>query len=150
VALGGKVNHHVGVVDGKDRTDRLQVGNVRLDKAIVGRPGYVLYVFQITGVGEGIQVHHLIVRVVIDQTPNNVVADEASTAGYQDCFFYLIHFLLSFCITQAQTQVQGRVKEPGRLRLITFRNTSGTIPQTRQRPGLKVFERGTHSHVPAQ
>ena len=81
VALGGKVDHAVGLVAVKEVVNGQGVADVDALKAVVRGLGHVGQVFEVAGVGQGVDVDNRVLRVALNEAANDVRADESGSAG---------------------------------------------------------------------
>ena len=85
MALGGEVDHRVEPL-GQQLHDQPAVGHVAVDEPV---PRLVLEPFEVVGVagvGQGVEVRELNVRIHLQFQTHEVRADEATAAGDQDSF----------------------------------------------------------------
>ena len=82
VALGGQVQHGVGPVLGEGRVHRGRIGDVGLHEAVAGRRRRFGHGARIGGVGELVEVHHLVPLRGVE--PADGGADEARPARDQN------------------------------------------------------------------
>ena len=85
VALGGEVDHRVEPL-GQELHDQPAVGHVAVDEPV---PRLVLEPFEVVGVagvGQGVEVRELNVRIRLQFQTHEVRADEATAAGDEDSF----------------------------------------------------------------
>mgnify|MGYP007134712884 CR=1 FL=1 len=80
MALGREVHDHVGMFFFKQAVDRLPVADVHLGKAEVRLPEQRRERREIAGIGELVDAHESVVRVVPAQIKQVVCADEAGAA----------------------------------------------------------------------
>ncbi len=59
MAFGGQMHHGIGVVQGKDAVQRRAVADVGLFKAVQVRSRDRGHIVQTGGIGQGVEVHHL-------------------------------------------------------------------------------------------
>ena len=83
MALGREVDDHVGALLGKEGVDRLTVADVHFGKAEIWLPEQRRERREIAGIGELVDAHKSVVRIVLTQIKKVVCADEAGAAGYE-------------------------------------------------------------------
>ena len=83
MALGREIHDHVGPLFFKQAIDRLPVADVHFGKAEVRLPEQRRERREIAGIGELVDAHEPVVRIVLTQIKQIVCADEAGAAGYE-------------------------------------------------------------------
>ena len=89
MALGGEMDDAVDVVLLHETEHGVEVADVGLDKRIIGFVFHINQVFKIACVSELIDADNMIIRILVDEEPDHMGADESGTTGYND-----IHGLL--------------------------------------------------------
>ena len=84
MALGGKMDDTIDGIFTDHLAHRLQVADVSLDEDIVRFILYILEIGEVTRIGKFVEVDDPVVRVLVDEKPHDMTADEAGTAGNQD------------------------------------------------------------------
>ena len=76
VGFRREINHGVGA-----RLQRLRyyirVANVTLQEAIARVLFQTLEIFQVAGISEFVQIHHVVIRIAVENVPDEVAANEA-------------------------------------------------------------------------
>lgn len=80
MALGREVHDHVGMFFFKQAVDRLPVADVHLGKAEVRLPEQRRERGEVAGIGELVDAHESVVRIVLMQIKKVVCCDEAGAA----------------------------------------------------------------------
>ena len=83
MALGREVDDHVGALLGKEGIDRLTVADVHPGKAEIRLAEQRRERGEIAGIGELVDAHEPVVRIVRAQVKQEIRADEAGAAGYE-------------------------------------------------------------------
>ena len=83
MALGREVDDHVGTLLGKEGIDRLTVADVHPGKAEIRLAEQRRERGEIAGIGELVDAHEPVVRIVRAQVKQEIRADEAGAAGYE-------------------------------------------------------------------
>ena len=95
MALGGQMDDSVYAVFPEDAADRLEVADVGTHELVVRGLLDVLEVRQVARVGQLVQVHYAVLRVLVHEEAHHMAPDEASAAGYQYVALVVhLHYLL--------------------------------------------------------
>ena len=81
MALGGKVDHPVDHIVPEDLEDRVEVADVSLHEDVVGGVFNIFEIGKVARIGQFVEVDDAVVRILVDEPADNMVADEAGTAG---------------------------------------------------------------------
>ena len=84
MALGGKVDHHVGMLLLEELVHRLPIANVRPDKTEIGLVHHVLERREIARVRELIEAHDAVIGILPEHVKDKVTADKPGPAGHDD------------------------------------------------------------------
>src|SRR5947207_1228776 len=84
MALGGKINHPIGLVPFERATKRRSVTDVDTFEGVTGMSGCLWDGGKICGISQFIDIDHSRVRL-IQQVADDRGADEARPSRYQDC-----------------------------------------------------------------
>ena len=83
--LGGKMDHRIDHLFGKQAVDRRCVTDIRSDKMIPWTFSNTLQVLQVTGVGQLIKVDQPPLGSLAQEHTDKIGTDEAASTCYQDC-----------------------------------------------------------------
>ena len=89
MAFRRKVDNAVDTLFLHQPEHRVKITDVRLDEGVIGLVLDVLEVRQVAGVGQLVDIDDMIVRILRDEKPHDVRADEPGAAG--DHYRSLIH-----------------------------------------------------------
>ena len=96
MAFGGKVDHTVKIVGGKQAAHQRPVADVALHEHMAGIALHAFQVFQVSGVGELIQVYKQYILVFVQHIVYKVGADKSGAAGDEVFFHGGVSFLSYF------------------------------------------------------
>ena len=82
MAFGGKVHDRIDPFLGQQCRDRVLVGDVGLDEAVIGGVGNRRERGEIARIGQAVEIDDMV--ALGDQSPHHGAADKARTAGHED------------------------------------------------------------------
>ena len=82
--FGGQVDDRVYLKTAEKGFDQLGIGDVALDKAVVGRLFDILQVLQIAGVGQFVQIEDPIMRVLVHKMSDHMRTNKTGSSSYQN------------------------------------------------------------------
>ena len=84
MGLGGEVHHNIKLLLLKQIHDKGTVRDISFHKVIIWPVCHGRKRFQIARIGQKVQIHNLILRILIHHMVNKIAADKTGASGNQD------------------------------------------------------------------
>src|ERR1051325_1654774 len=84
--FGSKMDHRVKIMFSKKRQDKITIRDITPYVSVIAFCLDIAEVLQVTGIGELIQVHDVMVRVLVHEQAHHMGTDKARTPGDQYFF----------------------------------------------------------------
>ena len=96
MALSRKMDNPSYIISRDNLLNLFVITYIRLNKNIIRFILDILEICQIAGISELVEVYNPVVRILVDEEPDNVAADEPGATGYQysplECHNYFFIF----------------------------------------------------------